>query len=215
MSASYRTKKYWDRYYQGKSAGNIPSQFATFVLSEFFDVEKIIDVGCGDGRDAFFFNQSGKKVLGLDGSDSAIDTCIRYAANAAIGDPQFKTVNFSDSKDCEAFSVTHRDEWSGSIIYARFFLHAISADAQRNFLQLASQLIGSAGRICLEFRTDRDERQVKETEDHYRRFVKPMDFANDASDLGLKIDYFCEGFGMAKYKNDDAHVARFVLANQC
>jgi hypothetical protein len=76
-------------------------------------------------------------------------------------------------------------------------------------------LVGDAGVICLEFRTNRDEHQEKVTASHYRRFVRPVEFIRTLQKLDLQVDYFCEGFGMAKYKADDAHVARFVVSKPC
>lgn len=48
-------KQYWNDYYAAKAIerSNIPSQFASFVANEFVGiVAKIVDFGCGVGRNA-------------------------------------------------------------------------------------------------------------------------------------------------------------------
>ena len=72
-------------------------------------------------------------------------------------------------------------------------------------------LVGREGCVALEFRTDRDKSQPKETDTHFRRYVSPVHFFARARENGFEVEYFVEGFGFAKYKQDDAHVARFLL----
>lgn len=65
--------------------------------------------------------------------------------------------------------------------------------------------------MAAEFRTIRDAQQAKVTAEHYRRFVNPLVFMANANTAGFATDYFVEGFGYAKYKDDDAHVARCLM----
>ena len=65
--------------------------------------------------------------------------------------------------------------------------------------------------LALEFRTSRDEFLSKVTESHYRRFINPLAVVAKGNHLGFSCEYFVEGFGYAKYKSDDAHVARIIF----
>ncbi|MDA9123454.1 methyltransferase domain-containing protein [Paracoccaceae bacterium] len=208
---SKKMENYWNRYYSDKKNLSLPSQFATFILNEFFQKNRFVDIGCGDGRDSLFFATYGKKVLGLDGSSSAINFCQNKALEKSLSEASFQQLQINDSNECDTFVAKNHKNWSGSLLYARFFLHAIDEVAEQNFLQLSSDLVGDNGHICLEFRTPRDRFQNKETEAHYRRYVEPLDFLLQARAYGLDCVYFVEGFGFAKYKSDDAYVARLIL----
>jgi cyclopropane fatty-acyl-phospholipid synthase-like methyltransferase len=73
-------RAYWDAYYATEGRGSIiPSQFAAFVASEYLAGHQVVEFGCGNGRDALFFAGLGSKVLGVDGSASAIAFCAQQA----------------------------------------------------------------------------------------------------------------------------------------
>ena len=211
---SQSSESYWNRYYLGRDGFSCPSQFAAFILNEFSHKRRFIDIGCGDGRDSLFFASYGMKVLGIDGSASAVNLCQEKASKQGLTESFFSGLDIYDSEKCENFVTVHQDEWLGALIYARFFLHAIDDAAERNFLKLASDLVGQKGQLCLEFRTHRDEFQQKETAAHYRRYIESLTFLRHARAYGFDCIYSAEGFGFAKYKSDDAHVARLILEKQ-
>lgn len=200
---------YWDRYYQSQQQPGVlvPSQFATFVASEFLGAAThIVDIGCGNGRDTVFFGRQGFKVLGVDGSSQAVALCRKKARSE---DVEFLCNEVSDpllSEKLRAFVLG-----APVVFYARFFLHAIDEAAEAAFLRAVRSACGSTDSVAVEFRTKRDEAQAKVTPNHYRRFIDPMDFMEAAHKAGFRISYYVEGFGYAKFRNDDAHVARFIL----
>lgn len=202
---------YWNGYYKEKEyKAVIPSQFATFSIQEFGNKENTIvfDLGCGDGRDSYFFNQYGFHTIGIDGSVEAINKCKENAKNEQLDFLCFDiedTLLYSSIKDI----ITSQNK--RVIFYSRFFLHAIN-EKQQNILITNLKKIMSKDSLCFfEFRTNKDEFQEKVTSTHYRRYISPINFATEVTKIGLDVSYFVEGFGYAKYKQDDAHVARFVL----
>lgn len=203
---------YWDSYYAGGSLDRIPSQFATFVVNEFSAHMQFVDIGCGNGRDTFFFAQHQKQVIGADKSEAAIETNGALAAKTKIPALRFTQLDLSDADSCAAFAGRHAEHLHGAVIYARFLLHAIDEMSQKNLFEMCARVMGPDARFCVEFRTNRDENLAKVTEHHYRRFISPVQASADLAAAGLKVEYFCEGFGLAKYKTDDAHVARMILA---
>ncbi len=208
------TKEDWDAYYGQKERPAVPSQFAAFVLNEFSDHQRFVDIGCGDGRDSFFFAMHGKTVRGIDGSAAAVSLCRAVAERRKVDNIGFSQLDMQDAQACSRFLEQNAADWRDVIVYARFFLHAINDEAESNLLNLAAGLMGGRGRLCLEFRTPRDQFQAKVTSDHFRRYVEPLQLIEAAGALGLKCFYLAEGFGFAKYKADDAYVARIVLGKQ-
>ncbi len=204
--------KHWDTYYGTNdriSAPLAPSQFAAFVLSEIQPPEtQLVDFGCGNGRDTLFFAHHGSKVIGVDASQVAIDSCAKRANGAA----EFlcTSVNAPDLRNVLAQKLDTSPARE-TVLYARFFLHAITQDLQDTFLAVCRSVLQTGGKCFFEFRTERDQFQTKITPDHYRRFISPLAFFADARKAGFEVAYFVEGFGFAKYRQDDAHIARFIL----
>lgn len=199
---------YWEDYYAHQGAGDrpIPSQFATFVGNELHEPHRVIDFGCGNGRDALFFSLYGHHVIGIDASPSAVKRSSELAAALGLA-ATFHEARI-DEPDLSARIET--GPWP-TLVYARFFLHVIDDDEEQLFLQLASSLTGPGDLLAVEYRTVRDASNTKVTNTHYRRFVQPPVFQARASALGFDVEYGVEGFGFAKYERDDAYVARCLL----
>jgi len=199
---------HWDTYYQGKEVPLIPSQFAVFALGE-YSPDTVVDIGCGSGRDSFFFAAQGIRTIGLDGSASAVDLCSSRVGNQQL---QFKQVDVKDPLFAEKIQGLVAGS-SRLLVYARFFVHAITDDEEDMLLRNISKILSETpGILAVEFRTPRDRSLSKVTPDHYRRFVEPTAFVSRAAGHGLKPLYSAEGFGMAKYKEDDAYVARLIFS---
>lgn len=203
-------ENYWDDYYDRAAAANtvphVPSQFGAFVASEFIGARPtIVELGCGNGRDSLFFARHGFRAIGVDASSSAIEMCNRQAPGNA---------NFicSEIEDPKLLGNLRRLIGNDNVVvYARFFIHAIHEAAESVFFSIASELCQGDSAVAVEFRTNRDEALAKLTPAHYRRFIHPMDFLVRAQGNGFQASYFAEGFGYAKFRQDDAHVARFIL----
>ena len=97
-------------------------------------------------------------------------------------------------------------------LYARFLLHAVTQDQEDALLATAAGLCRPGEILAVEFRTRRDEAQAKVTGAHFRRFIDPLHLISNAGSRGFTTRYFVEGFGYAKYKADDAHVARCIFS---
>jgi cyclopropane fatty-acyl-phospholipid synthase-like methyltransferase len=203
---------HWDKYYKSKDVPALPSQFAVFMLGE-FQPGAVVDIGCGSGRDAFYFANQHIPTVGIDGSTSAVELC-----NSKSDHLDHLTFIQSDINDADLPKQAEEalTEWGVStpiMVYARFFVHAINEEGERHLFSHARTLLEKRGGVfAAEFRTTRDKSMEKVTPDHYRRFVNTADFASTASSFGFECRYSVEGFGFAKYKEDDAHVARFVLS---
>lgn len=198
---------YWDQYYATHSnrARKLPSQFATFVAGELDRPHRIIELGCGDGRDAMFFATYGHDVVAVDASPFAVEACRSVAE--ALGVPATFIASRIDAADLAA-----RVRGTGPrLVYARFFLHAITEAEEERLLDLAQALTDAGDLLAVEYRTIRDSSGIKVTERHYRRFVLPASFEARALGRGFDVAYSVEGFGFAKYREDDAYVARTIF----
>jgi SAM-dependent methyltransferase len=206
--ASASRSTYWESYYAHRSdvGRRLPSQFAVFVAGELDGRYRVIDVGCGDGRDALFFAGYGHDVVGVDASSSAISGCRERAAALGL-DAAFVVASIEDP----GLAQRVRGDVGPRLVYARFFLHAISEGEETSLLELAAAITGPSDLLAVEYRTIRDASGVKVTDAHYRRFIMPATFEARALDHGFDVAYSVEGFGFAKYREDDAYVARTLF----
>lgn len=200
---------YWDHYYADGATEvvrPVPSQFAAFVAGELRGRFRVVEFGCGNGRDALFFASYGHQVTAVDGSASAI---ARATATAdALGEKvEFVTAPIDDPTLPGLVPAGTEP----TIVYARFFLHAVTDEEEAAFLACAAALTAPGDLMAVEYRTVRDQSQTKETASHYRRFLSPAEFQVSAARHGFQVAYAVEGFGFAKYKHDDAYVARSLL----
>lgn len=199
---------YWDKYYAGstKQTRPVPSQFAVFVAGELPGPHRIVEFGCGNGRDSLFLANNGHQVIATDGSSSAVDS------GAALADQLGEKLEFMVA-DVNTPDLASQITEGGdhTVVYARFFVHAITEEEEAKFLDTAAALTKSGDLLAVEYRTVRDQSGAKETGAHYRRFVSPAHFDHAAAQRGFSVQYAVEGFGFAKYKHDDAYVARRIL----
>ena len=199
---------YWDEYYaaMGTPVRKLPSQFATFVAGELGERHRVLELGCGDGRDAMFFAAYGHEVIGVDASHTAIEACRRLAETLGE-DASFVVARIDEPGLADRI----RGDRGPRIVYARFFLHAITEAEEEDLLDLAAALTETGDLLAVEYRTVRDSSGAKVTKNHFRRFVLPAAFEARALGRGFDVIYSVEGFGFAKYRQDDAYVARTIF----
>ncbi|WP_417454764.1 adenylyl-sulfate kinase [Kiloniella sp.] len=198
-------KKHWNNYYGKGSAPNIPSSFAQHVNSQLTSKQSILEVGCGNGRDASFFASRGHTVSALDLSKSAIDYCIENYSKQEI---KFSvgTINSLGKEDSTQFDV----------IYSRFCLHAMTPSEEIEFWNIAAKLLSKNGYIFVECRSINDPLARKgevlsPTEriaGHYRRFIVLDELTKRVENTGLQVIQSSECDGLAKYKDDNPVVIR-------
>ncbi len=199
---------YWNAYYAERSTTRrpLPSQFATFVAGELEGPHRVIELGCGNGRDSIFFAGHGHDVTGVDGSDAAVASSTALAG--ALGEP---ATFLQSTIDDPALPERLAGSPGPHLVYARFFVHAITDAEEQTFLDLAAAITSPGDGLAVEYRTVRDRVGAKETGAHYRRFVLPASFQARAQERGFEVTYAVEGFGFAKWRHDDAYVARTLF----
>ena len=168
---------------------------------------QLLEVGCGNGRDAAFLGRMCKQVVALDASQAAIDFCAGKYQNDSI---QFVCGT--------AGTLLDRYEKFFDVLYSRFCLHAMTRPEESEFLSAASRLLNASGKIFIECRSINDAlaRQgevISPTEricGHYRRFIVLDELLGDLRDVGFEIIDASEAKGRAKLGDDDPVVIRVV-----
>lgn len=210
---------HWDAYYSRKKPDEPwsvdPSPFAVFVTDQ-QNPARLLEVGCGNGRDSLYFSSRGFEVVGTDYSAPALELCAARAVEAGLT-ATFEPLNIYDVVDVARFNAANAQGFDA--LYARFFVHAITEQGEEDLLRVCQSALRPGGRCYLEFRTNHDLRaqagraiSANEREDgHYRRFVDPDVLITRAKAHGLDLVSREEGHGLAAFRDEDPHVARLVL----
>jgi tellurite methyltransferase len=200
-------KKYWDGYYTDHHSKSKPTSFAKSIINTLPKTTcKLLEIGCGNGRDSFYFSGKGHDVSAFDQSEVIINTLQNTGKNS----PRF----FID--DIKNMSIHHKEPFD--IIYARFVLHALNEyEAQQAFKWIFEHL-NNGGLFYSESRSIKDkifgqgekiEKHIYKT-DHRRRFLVKNDLLKELESFGFTINNVLEKQGLAVYKDSDPVVIRVV-----
>ncbi len=208
---------YWDAFYAtGRmpplpSSMFSPSPFARELIANVFNPYakplRIIELGCGNGRDANYFAANGHAVVAIDRSRVAIDQAKLYAPVAV----RYVRMDVGDLDAMDPFPPPV------DVVYARWLFHAVSPMTQTRILQWAKATLGDGGVIAIEARTTEDARYGKgipvgdgpgrtafiDSQAHYRRFIRIADLADELYAIGYaKPDVWEWGTNLAPQLSD-------------
>ena len=198
-------KEYWDTFYLSREL-NYPSPFAEFCQEKFLKKnEKIIDLGCGTGRDSLFFFNKEHQVIGVDQSKPVISQLQRLHSDKHEY-LKFIEADFTNLTDDEKFDI----------IYSRLSFHSIDSVSASRTLKWIHRSMNDDGKFLLEVRSVKDDlygkgKQVERdafVTTHYRRFIRLDELLDELKDVGFKIKYSIEQNGLAIFKDEDPTVIR-------
>jgi adenylylsulfate kinase-like enzyme/2-polyprenyl-3-methyl-5-hydroxy-6-metoxy-1,4-benzoquinol methylase len=204
--ADHGRAAHWDSAYASRSAPLDPTSFAVLVSESLSPAERsLIEVGCGNGRDAAHFADAGLSVTAIDASPRAIELC-RELHGARISFEQGKL----DELDLAPGSF--------DVVYARFVLHAMTPQEEQGFHAAAAAVLRPGGRVFIEARSIHDPlarrgEVISPTErihGHYRRFIVPEELAAGVEAAGFAVDSMVESSGVAVLGDDDPVVIRMT-----
>lgn len=204
---------FWNKFYQA----NIPtsmteSAFANFVtafIGDKIDDAKMVDLGCGNGRDSLFFASKGARIVGIDASTIVIDALQKYK-NTKVA---FISGNFADDERLYKGDVDY--------FYSRFSMHAVSKEDEILLLKNIKKCLKKTGFLFIEVRSIHDEKFGKGMEiakntflldNHHRRFVCMEELLTELIQLGFSIRYAEESRNFAPFNGENPPVIRVVAS---
>jgi SAM-dependent methyltransferase len=205
MSFNKGLVHYWDEYYKKDAAPSFPSPFAEYVANKLSTKQNILEIGCGNGRDAQFFSSEGHHVTGLDRSGEAIELCKNLYSSGPI---EFFYGTITE------IAKTNKKKFD--LIYSRFVIHAMSLNEELEMLKVSYQLLNKDGQLFIECRSTNDPLSQKgeilsRTErvfGHYRRFIILDEFIQRLVQIGFVVVEAIENIGLAKFGEEDPMVIR-------
>lgn len=202
-------KLYWEAFYAKQSTPFKPSLFAQWCSEKYLKSGmNLLELGCGNGRDAFYFASQGLKVIAVDQCENEL-SYLSTLANAQI---TFKTADFT---------TLEKMDNQLDCVYSRFTLHSVTAEAQERTLKWAYDSLNKGGFLCVEVRGELNELFLKGNpvdgeknafvfESHYRRFLNFNEICSFLSAQGLTQLYAQEACGFAPYLDSDECFIRLI-----
>ncbi len=206
-------KSYWDSYYRLKGGVHYPTSFAETCLQSWIPRNScILELGSGNGRDAFYFAEHGHMVIGIDQCEF-VTAQNRQRAREWCKQDRLTFV----SSDFTEFPLELQA--TPTVVYSRFSMHTISKPQREHVAEKIYELLPESGIFLIECRSTRDPllnegRRLSDTEtvtDHYRSFVDANEFLALLLSVGYRPKFFVESNGLATFERDDPVVARYVV----
>ncbi|WP_160005563.1 class I SAM-dependent methyltransferase [Nocardioides sp. AX2bis] len=213
LTKAHQSKVYWADFY-ARNRYTSGSTFAAFMDARSDTPGTVVDIGCGDGRDACAFGSAGRHVVGLDQSPVGVEHASGRAATLGLTD----RVRF---EVCDVSETEHLGEVLGRAVagagddpvmfYLRFFLHSIPRNVQAGLVRTISAVARPGDVLAAEFRTEGDKAVTKVHGQHYRRFQDGPAFGRRLSERhGFALLHEEEGTGLSPYQGEDPVLYRVV-----
>jgi adenylylsulfate kinase-like enzyme/SAM-dependent methyltransferase len=203
--ADYGRTQHWQNFYAAKKAVGSPSGFAKHCLEKFKKPLRLLEIGCGNGRDARFFSQNGIEVVAIDTSAAAIESC---KAAGESKDLKFICTDTRGAGEAASFGA----------VYSRFSLHAMTEPEENIALASAGTLLTPGGLLCIECRSINDPLSRKgqvlspseRLDGHYRRFIVIEELTEKIKNQGFSVLESQESTGLAPFGDEDPVIIRII-----
>lgn len=213
-----RAINYWDNFYRSDIPHEEPSTFATSISNLGFldNFQSILDLGCGNGRDSFYFARNGKRVVGVDASQEVIRKNLMVLNRESSVQKLLSFETLTDWENLRELLLRKQPD----CIYARFFFHAIDESSEDEILRIFAETSQPGVAILAEMRTTADPLmrkglKISATErvfGHYRRFIIPSNFLSKVENAGFQIMYKFESTGLSIRDSDNPSLLRIVAS---
>jgi len=213
LTQEERTKVYWADFYAHHHYTE-GSTFFRFVAGWPDVPHRLVDIGCGEGRDSCAFGAADWRVLGVDQSAVGIERAQKRASEQSLADHvDFRVCDVADVADLGRVLDEARggdDQRDSVTFYLRFFLHAIDEQTQGRLLDAIDAHVHPGDVFAAEFRTDKDKAIKKVHGNHYRRYQNAETFREGLAARGWAIKHFEESQGLSVYEGEDPWLCRVV-----
>jgi SAM-dependent methyltransferase len=147
-----RQKDRWRRATRGHPATE-PSPFARYVDERLADGTTVVDVGCGTGGDALWLARDGRRVIGVDFVEGALNRARRRAQETGVASARFEELNLYELRKVIVKGARIALAEPDVALYARSVPEALWPEGRTNLWLLGKVLLGGGGLLHTEFPT--------------------------------------------------------------
>jgi SAM-dependent methyltransferase len=215
MRGAIANRDHWFSFYGAKANAvpTTPSAFASWFAERERPGPRVVDLGCGNGRDSLWLAEQGYDVLGVDYAPGAVRLARNSARSRGV-DAEFETVNLLDTRHVLTLGGLLSHEPAPVHLYGRFLLHSLTDRGRHNLWLLARTALRKGGRLYLEFLADQ-RRAADVTHffgEHFRRPLRPRAVAAEIRAMGGRVEHREAGRGRAVFHDEDPYICRIVAS---
>jgi|2_EtaG_2_1085320.scaffolds.fasta_scaffold17291_2 SAM-dependent methyltransferase len=203
-----KNKSYWNNFYKSKISKSLVgnSNFANFTLNiiknvfyseDILPTKTLLDIGCGNGRDTYYFRDNGIEANGID-------------LSCNINLPYFRQI--------DALSLLEKHD----IYYLRFFLHTLEEHQMNQLMKNLLESMSDESYIFIETRSTHGITDLEKSETNFCskigknhfRMLYSHHYLEEKFKKDFKIIFSMEDIGFAPFRGEDPFTIRMILAKK-
>jgi tellurite methyltransferase len=188
--------EYWINFYNKGIAPENHSLFAQFVSSRIHSSKKIVDLGCGNGRDCKYLESLGHEVVGID---------------------KFNQANYlgKDFINQDVLDLNIKSE----VYYSRFFIHTLTENHCDVLLKNISTLMDENSLFFMETRSTKNITDEAKSETYFKssigeehfRMLYSLEYLFNKLSKHFSVSYIEESDSFAPFNGESPFIIRAVL----
>ncbi len=202
----------WNQLYRSRRS-EIPrkgSPFAAWVSARIPDGARVVDLGCGTGRDSGWFVHQGHDVVGADYASTALRMTRNRLARRGVPSPQVRALPFNDLRAVLLAGAELARLPETPYLYARGLLGCLDADARANLWLLCSMVLRRGGSLHLEYAATRPGLRRRQVDGLVRR-LSTSSVRREVEAAGGRVVHAEHAPGRDFFGQPDPHVARLEV----
>lgn len=186
-----------------------PTDFAIYVQKKGWTKNRIVvDIGCGSGRDSRFFAKQNTTVA-IDSSETAL-RLFHHDAPSLLKSIKLDVI---DPKDQITFSKEisdlRKDSKLNFLFYNRFFLHALTSEERKSYLDFQVEQMWKDDIFVSEHRVEHVA--LYEFGNHFRNPLSNNQL-NDSFDTEFfEVQLDIEAYDLAKFGKENPKIGRYAV----
>ena len=189
----------WDKVYSNDSSffGDEPSKFALMCDEDFVKhkVQKVLELGCGQGRDSLFFASKGLKVYAIDSSKVAMENLTTKTKELNL-DINLKNINAGEG-------LPFPDNYFDAIYSHMFYNMGFFDDELKFLISETNRVLKNNGLLSFSVRNDHDimykkgrkiAENIYDINGFHIRFFTKEDIIKYFINSNFKIQYLIEDY---------------------
>tara|TARA_R110001599_G_scaffold349453_1_gene577836 strand:- start:2118 stop:2696 length:579 start_codon:yes stop_codon:yes gene_type:complete len=190
-------KEYWQEFYKNDLEPNNGSSFSKFVLSHLDPHEQLLDLGCGNGKDTYYFLKNQIRAIGIDNNE------FLSKEHFIIGDV------LQNLQKCQNY-------------YLRFFIHAIEEEYFDCILEEVHRISDKGTKVFIETRSTEGITQEDKLlhnfksgvgEEHFRMLYN-CSYLEEKIEKKFSIFHLEESYGLSPFNGRDPCLIRICCVKE-
>ena len=209
---------HWQTFYTSGDVKRVPSDpslFASWVAERIEPGSRVVELGSGTGRDAYWLADQGFAVTGSDYCGAARKLAQAGSARRKKQGKrpvQFKGINMESPYNVLTNGARLAHEPGPKHVYARLLVDALAVPARPGLWRFCSMVGRSGGHTFLEFRTAANRGQPTFFGPHARTYADPDEIAAEIASYGGRVIDRVEGTDLAPLGKENPVICRMEVS---